>query len=616
MVRKDIKTTIFFLTICVVFCYAGLVEARHMDLGDIIVTARRIPLGLKEIAETVTVMNAQEISRLPARTLGEALRYMPGVDIDTRSGFGQPASITIQGSESRQVRVMIDGIPLNSQVSEQVDPGWLPLENIERIEVIKGGASSFWGSGLGGVINIITKDTGITARPQGTATTSWAEYRTRAQSLDLSGAAGKFGYYIFSSYTDTAGKDAKADVREKKSFAKVTCDLEGGERILASFGYSAADANSGLYPDGTWMSQPYRIRYGKVSWQGDIAGAAVQAEAKNTHKDLITRTYISEGDEIPFMTVRSKDVFYQMSLTASKQVQGDDLLVSGMDLDWNTIKSDMYLSNAAKVDSQAVFANYTWKAEHADISAAARYDHNSVFGEEISPSLGAVYRPGIRSDFLVRARVSRTFTTPLLLWRYNANPLFKIIPNPFLGAEQAWVYELGTEIKPTSNSRLTGNVYLAEIKDAIAWASNESGEQYKANFEKFRRQGIELGYSIDVSRRLRFSVSGAFNDIENRQTGETVRGGGRPRQSFDLSTEYRDENGWAIILSGYYDRWNEPPTSFPNDRKMLWDLKISRDIKNLTVFFMIHNLADSSYWADEYFPAPRRYYEGGITLHW
>jgi len=95
-----------------------------------------------------------------------------------------------------------------------------------------------------------------------------------------------------------------------------------------------------------------------------------------------------------------------------------------------------------------------------------------------------------------------------------------------------------------------------------------------------------------------------------------VRGGGRPRQSFDLSTEYRDENGWVIILSGYYDRWNEPPTSFPNDRKMLWDLKISRDIKNLTVFFMIHNLADSSYWADEYFPAPRRYYEDGITLHW
>lgn len=610
-----IKRIVFFLTACAVLCPAGPAEAQYMDLGDIIVTARRIPLGLKEIVETVTVMNAQEISRLPARTLGEALRYIPGVDIDSRAGFGQPASITIQGSESRQVRVMIDGIPLNSQVSEQVDPGWLPLENIERIEVIKGGASSLWGSGLGGVINIITKDTGTTVRPQGTVTTSWAEYRTSGQSMDLCGSAGKFGYYLFSSYADTAGKDAKADVLEKKSFTKFTYDLEGGGRILASFGYSAADSNSGLYPDGTWMSQPYRVRYGKISWQGDIAGSAVNLEVKNTHKDLVTKTYLSEEDETPFMTVRSKDVLYQVSLTASGRV-GDDIVLGGVDLDWDTIKSDMYLHNAERVNAQAVYANYTWTGESMDVSAGARYDRNSVFGEEISPSLGAVYRPDIWSDFLVRARVSRVFTTPLLLWRYNASPLFNIIANPSLGAERAWVFELGTELKPTRNSRLNCSVYRAGVKDAIAWTANEFGEQYKANFEKFRRQGIELGYIIDMTERLRLSVFGAFNDIENRQTKETVRGGGRPRQSFDLSAEYRKENGFAVMLRGYYDRWNEPASSFPNDRKMLWDLKFSRDIKNLTVFFIIHNLADSSYWADEYFPAPGRYYEGGITLHW
>ncbi|MBN2482565.1 MAG: TonB-dependent receptor, partial [Candidatus Omnitrophica bacterium] len=106
------------------------------------------------------------------------------------------------------------------------------------------------------------------------------------------------------------------------------------------------------------------------------------------------------------------------------------------------------------------------------------------------------------------------------------------------------------------------------------------------------------------------------NDIENRITKETVRGGGKPRQSFDVSVEYKNPHGFTGALYGYYDRWNEPADAFPNDRKMLIDMKLSQEIKNLTLFLNIYNLANSTYWADYYFPMPERYFEGGFTVHW
>ena len=150
------------------------------NLDKIIVTNRRSPVRWLKASENLTVIGRDDILKLPVnRNLSEILEYVAGVAVSPRQGFGRATSLSTQGSDSRQVRVMIDGIPLNPQSSGQVNPAMFAVENIERIEIIKGASSSLWGSALGGVINIITKDTGSTKLPKGSLSSSFAEFRTK-----------------------------------------------------------------------------------------------------------------------------------------------------------------------------------------------------------------------------------------------------------------------------------------------------------------------------------------------------------------------------------------------------------------------------------------------------
>ncbi|MBN2483510.1 MAG: TonB-dependent receptor, partial [Candidatus Omnitrophica bacterium] len=509
-----------------------------IDLEPLFITSRRSPAGLRDITDTISLIDSQSISAFPARDLADTLKYVPGVDISPRQGMGRATSISIQGSDSRQVRVMVDGIPFNNNVSEQVDPSRLPLGNIERIEVIKGAASSMWGSALGGVINVITKDTGTTLIPQGSATVSWAEFRTQKEAIDLSGKLGPLGYYFFSDYTESGGKGPRDDTLSKKAYGKLSYDLGDAGRLISSFGYSGGDINSGEFPDGTWWAQPYRMRYGKIGWTRQEDEHYLSAELKHSRQDIVSKIYLTVADNEPVMKFVYKDIFYQLSLHAKTRVGDDDILIVGADFDHDTIKSDTFLSKSKNVTLQAPYANYTLKMYPFDFNAGARYDHNSEFGEEVSPSLGIIYHFKNTPGTLIRATATRAFNAPLLIWKYNANPAFGTIPNPDIGAERAWVYELGGESQLTPKLWAKLTFYRADVTDALAQETNGMGESYMKNFEKFRRQGAELELKYTLTDTLTVTASGAFNDIENRITKETVRGGGKPRQSFDVSVEY------------------------------------------------------------------------------
>ncbi len=587
-----------------------------VELGEIIVTPRRASVGLGDVTENITVISSRQLSELPAKNLSEVLNYISGVDIPPSRGFGRATSISIQGADSRQVRVMIDGIPLNLQSSGQVNPAEFPVENIERIEVIKGAASSIWGPGLGGVINIITKDTGNTLMPKGSVTSSFAEFRTRRNSFDLSGKAAGLGYYALSSYMESGGKGPHDDVLEKKTFNKLSYDLKDAGKINASFGYSGARVNSGIFPDGSWQAQPYRTRYGKIGWENDFGVSDVKIDLKHSRHNVITGFFNSSSDEEPAFRVQSEDLLYQSSLSTSSHPREKDLLILGADLDYDAIKSSVYLSKAKSLKSYAPYSNYTLKINPWDLNFGLRYDNNSEFGEQVSPALGAVFHFDNIADTLARVSVSRAFSAPPLLWKFNENPALNTAANPDIKPERAWVYETGIESRPLSFLWVNLSLYRSDIHDAINSAENDLGQVYMKNFQKFRRQGAEFQCKIKLFAGINFLGKAAFNDIEDRSTKKTVRGGGKPRQSFDTGLEYKNKIGLTVNLLGYYNRWNEPVSSQSNDRKMLYDLKLSQEWKNLLSFVNIYNLTNSKYWSDYFFPLPERYFEGGVSLKW
>jgi outer membrane receptor protein involved in Fe transport len=171
------------------------------------------------------------------------------------------------------------------------------------------------------------------------------------------------------------------------------------------------------------------------------------------------------------------------------------------------------------------------------------------------------------------------------------------------------------------------SLYRADVSNAIAAVMNAQNFWYQENFKKHRRQGAEFQNKLKIFEGLNFAAAAAFNDIEDRTTRRTVRGGGKARQSFDVGLEYKNKRGLVVSLIGYYNRWNKQTLVYynqlgeevsvnPNDRKMLCDLKVSQGYKNLTLFLNVYNLANSKYWADYYFPLRERYFEGGVNFKW
>jgi outer membrane receptor protein involved in Fe transport len=218
---------------------------------------------------------------------------------------------------------------------------------------------------------------------------------------------------------------------------------------------------------------------------------------------------------------------------------------------------------------------------------------------------------------LIRANISRAFNAPPLLWKYYNKSLSGLYENLELKPERAMVYELGMESKPVSRLWLKLSLYRADVNDAISNAKNSSGQWIKENFEKFRRQGIEARARLEIVEGFNFFSAAAFNNIEDRVTKRVVKDADSPRQSFDLGFEYKNKKGFSLYVDSRYNYWNKTFDDFlPRDRKFVCDLRASQKIKNLTCFLNVYNLFDSKYWSDYFYPLPKRYFEGGVSVDW
>ncbi len=126
-------------------------------MNELVSSPTRAEIPVSHTAEDITVITAHDIELMGAHTLADVLFTVTGVQVLAPITPGFPSSVSIQGSDFRHVRVEMDGVELNDLSDGVADVGSIPVQNIERIEIIKGPASSAWGSALGGIINIITK---------------------------------------------------------------------------------------------------------------------------------------------------------------------------------------------------------------------------------------------------------------------------------------------------------------------------------------------------------------------------------------------------------------------------------------------------------------------------
>jgi vitamin B12 transporter len=174
------------------------------QLSPVVVTATRTETSVAETAASITVITAEEIEQQQSETVTEVLRSIPGLDLAQNGSRGTTTSVFTRGAESDQTLVLIDGVEVNSVTLGAFDFSNLTTENIDRIEVLRGGGGTLYGSqAVGGVINIITK------KGEGTPTISVSAEggngATHREVLSFSGSQGIVGFSGAVASIDTDG---------------------------------------------------------------------------------------------------------------------------------------------------------------------------------------------------------------------------------------------------------------------------------------------------------------------------------------------------------------------------------------------------------------------------
>jgi len=175
------------------------------NLGEVVVTARKTEEPLKTTAHSIDVVTGEDIKRRVDRSVAEALQELPGVVVQPLGTRGESVTVRLRGATNADTLVLLDGVRLNNPVTNETNLGLIPVEQIDRIEVLRGSqAVLYGGSAVGGVVNIITRKG--TGPAQTLLSFEGGNFGHTREWLGLSGEKGKVHYDLGVSRTDDSGQ--------------------------------------------------------------------------------------------------------------------------------------------------------------------------------------------------------------------------------------------------------------------------------------------------------------------------------------------------------------------------------------------------------------------------
>jgi outer membrane receptor protein involved in Fe transport len=402
--------------------------ARVYGMDAIVVTADRAPAPLATSTAAVSVVSGEALRRLPVRSLGDALRLVPGFSVIDFDGGGEDPRLTVRGfyggGEAEYVTVLVDGKPLNAPHTGVVDWDLVPLAAIQSVEVVRGGASSLYGdAAIGGVVNVITRMEPGTLRARATAGQDGAFQYSTAVGASLFGVRTQ-GWANLSradGFRDHAARDAHAVGLEMDLVDRPGASLSlSGVSRRREFDEPGPLAASALGESRTQASPLYRwdrtdesLRRWSLDGAVDAGPARVSGYVTGEGRDArITRT-LTLAPEFGDTKLRRLDT---RRVLASAQVDApglplawDDRVTLGFDGSQGWMESDyvtVMTGTAEQYRTTEIAAGLLDEAGDAERTAAAGFVRY-----ELRPSERVRVSLGGRMDWLRDAFAPREPTT-------------------------------------------------------------------------------------------------------------------------------------------------------------------------------------------------------------
>ena len=443
------------------------------DEAAVMVTATRQPARINELLADVTVIDREAIEQAGPTTLPELLARQPGLHVIDNGGPGKSASLFIRGTSATHALLLVDGVPLGSATTGSPSLHNLPLSQIERIEILRGTASSLYGSdAIGGVVQVFTRRGD--GPPRFTAHAGAGTHGTTEAGAGVSGSDGRLSYSLSAADYRTKGFNVAADAsRYRTANSTVPSDDADGYRNRAVTGRLAWALTDDHELGVNLLEATSRNAYDSGGATVDaysndrtrVAGLALRSRLAE-HWTSTLRWGQSEDDSTGFAPARSQFATTQRQLTWQHDVRlpVGTVLLAAENLEQAVTSTTNYALTRRTV--RALVAGYQGHWQSHSWQTSLRRDDNSQFGGRTTGTLAYGYR--FAPDWQWRIATGTAFKAPTFNQLYFPN-----FGTAGLAPEEARNRETGLNWERGSR-RLGLTWFDNRIRNLIATVSNRA----------------------------------------------------------------------------------------------------------------------------------------------
>ncbi len=512
-------------------------QAQFVDLGQVTVLATRVATEVQRSGTSVSIVDRSEIEASGATQLSDLLARLPGVSVVRSGGPGTQTGLRIRGASPGYVAVYVDGIRIDDPTgtSVQTDFGHVTLDDIGRIEVLRGTQSALYGgSAVGGVVSITTR------RPErdGFSQEAAAEvgsFRSSAARYSLAFRDDRMEASVTLAHRRTDGFTAWEGIPGTPGFSP-NAESDGFEanRLSTSFRYRASDTVSFGITGFTQRSRNEYDTSDPVTFQMDPDSDAVtrwRQSGLRFFAELDTGAVRHEVSATGYRIDRElfTDGAFTNSFTGRRTLlayQGDFEVAPGLTLVWGAdtmeerSSADTLPPAGESTRTTGAFAQLLWAPMDAlDLGATARLDRNSAFGTFQTGRLTAAWQ--VTPQTTLRAAVARGFRPPSLDERFGDYGFF--VGNPGLEPETSTSAEIGLDHRFSGGGRANATLFWLDTDNLITYDGSVSPNTLNNLSGKSRRRGLELTGSLPFNAQFTLTASYTYTDARAASGGRLAR---------------------------------------------------------------------------------------------
>jgi vitamin B12 transporter len=459
-------------------------------LDEIVVTADRKARTVDATLAPVSIVTRQDIEKYQATSLPDVLRRLPGITLSNSGGVGKATSVFLRGTNSSHILVLVDGVKVGSATTGSVAFEDLPLDQVERIEVVRGPRSSLYGSeAIGGVIQIFTRKGGKGFQPE--ISVSAGSNNTQKANVNLAGGNATTWYNVNGGTEQTDGFNATANNKEPDAdgYARDSVSLRTGHRFAngTEAEVNALHAAGDSQFDSSFNNEAHftqNVVSGKVkhALSDKVLLMAQLGQARDESDN-----YLNGQPLTAFRTYNTRR--NTAAVQADLGVGENGSATVGLDWQNDQVTSDSVYDRTSR-DNTGLFANYQTDIGKNRVDVSTRHDDNEQFGGH---NTGAV---AIGRDLANGMRVTGSYGTAFKAPTFN-NLYYPFSGDPDLKPETAQNAELGVSGKLAGGkAQWSANVFSNDIDNLISYPPPD---YQVSQTDKARIQGLELSATTQLA---------------------------------------------------------------------------------------------------------------------